>query len=149
MHKGILCGMASFNQHCRLGFWHPLFREKLDTRLSEATGNFGHIAGLADLPGEGDFKALVIIAAELNESGAKPKRETKRRTRIAVPGDFAAALLENKRAYANFDAFSYSHRKEYVQWITAAKREETRRRRIAAAVKQIAAGKSQNWKYEK
>ena len=66
--------------------------------------------------------------------------DTKPRT-VRVPKDLAAALEDEARAV--FDRMSYTHRKEYVDWITEAKREETRRRRIAKAVGMIRAGKPQ------
>ncbi len=64
--------------------------------------------------------------------------DTKPRT-VRVPKDLAAALDDEARAA--FDRMSYTHRKEYVNWITEAKREETRRRRIAKAVGMIRQGK--------
>jgi len=48
-----------------------------------------------------------------------------------------------------FEHFSPGHKREYVQWITGAKREETRVRRTKAAIKWIARGKSHSWKYQK
>jgi uncharacterized protein YdeI (YjbR/CyaY-like superfamily) len=60
---------------------------------------------------------------------------------VRLPKDFAAAL--DKDARAEFDRMSYSHRKDYVDWIKEAKREETRRRRIAKAVEMIRQGKPQ------
>src|SRR5678815_3162111 len=48
---------------------------------------------------------------------------------------------------AAFKAFPPSHRREYVEWLTGAKKEETRQRRLETAIAQIAEGKSQNWKY--
>jgi uncharacterized protein YdeI (YjbR/CyaY-like superfamily) len=66
-----------------------------------------------------------------------------------VPDDLAAALKKNKAAQKAFDSFTApSHRREYVEWITSAKQEETRKRRIAQAVEMLAAGKTRNWKYE-
>jgi uncharacterized protein YdeI (YjbR/CyaY-like superfamily) len=56
------------------------------------------------------------------ELDAKPRT-------VRLPKDLAAAL--DKDARASFDRMSYTHRKEYVEWIEEAKREETRRRRIA------------------
>jgi hypothetical protein len=64
--------------------------------------------------------------------------DTKPRT-VTVPRDLAAAL--DKRTRAVFDGMSYTHRREYVEWIVEAKREETRRRRIAKAVALIGEGK--------
>ena len=68
---------------------------------------------------------------------------------VRVPSDLAAALAANARAQAGFDAFSPSHRREYIEWIEGAKRPETRARRLATAVAQMAEGKPQNWKYER
>jgi uncharacterized protein YdeI (YjbR/CyaY-like superfamily) len=59
------------------------------------------------------------------------------------------ALRKNKRASAAFEGFSYSHRKEYVEWITEAKAEATRDRRLTQAMLRMAKGKSRNWKYER
>ena len=66
-----------------------------------------------------------------------------------VPPDFAKALRGNTRAKAAFDAFSPSHKREYVEWITEAKSDETRRRRMATALEWLSEGKSRNWKYER
>ena len=66
---------------------------------------------------------------------------------MVVPDFFTTALRRNKPAQASFDKFSYSHKKEYIQWLTDAKREETRQRRLETALTWIAAGKPQNWKY--
>ena len=68
---------------------------------------------------------------------------------VVVPKDLAAALAKNKKAQAAFERFPPSHRREYVGWITEAKREETRNRRMRIALRQIAEGKPQNWKYMK
>ncbi|MBV8066870.1 MAG: DUF1905 domain-containing protein [Candidatus Eremiobacteraeota bacterium] len=50
---------------------------------------------------------------------------------VEVPVDFAKAMTKTQRAA--YDAMSYTHRKEYVQWIEAAKKPDTRLRRIAVA----------------
>ena len=67
--------------------------------------------------------------------------------RLVVPGYFLEALSRNKKAQATFDNFSDSHKKEYVNWITEAKREETRRKRIKTALQWLSQGKARNWKY--
>jgi uncharacterized protein YdeI (YjbR/CyaY-like superfamily) len=65
-----------------------------------------------------------------------------------VPADFAAALKKNKKAQATFEAFSPSHRREYLEWITDAKQEATRQRRMTTAIEWMSEGKSLNWKYQ-
>jgi len=53
---------------------------------------------------------------------------------VAIPEDLQDALRRNKEAQANFEHFAPSHRKRYLIWISAAKRPETRKRRIEEAV---------------
>jgi uncharacterized protein YdeI (YjbR/CyaY-like superfamily) len=64
-----------------------------------------------------------------------------------MPPVFLAAIKKNKKALAAFDGFSPSHKREYIEWITDAKAEATRDRRIAQAVEWMAEGKPRNWKY--
>ena len=66
---------------------------------------------------------------------------------LEVPADFAAAVKKNRKAQSAFDAFSPSHRREYLEWITEAKTEATRNRRVAQAIEWMAEGKPRNWKY--
>lgn len=61
--------------------------------------------------------------------------------RLEVPLDLTAALAKNKRAASNFHKLAPSHKKQYIYWITEAKREETRQRRIGETVKLLASGK--------
>jgi hypothetical protein len=56
---------------------------------------------------------------------------------VSVPDDLARSLRIHQGAEAAFEAMSYSHRKEYVQWIEGAKRPETRAKRIAKAIDQL------------
>lgn len=49
---------------------------------------------------------------------------------VAIPPDLNSELSKSVAARVRFDKLSYTHRKEYVQWIEAAKRPETRTRRI-------------------
>jgi uncharacterized protein YdeI (YjbR/CyaY-like superfamily) len=56
--------------------------------------------------------------------------DTEART-VDVPSDFAKAMTKAQRNA--YDSMSYTHRKEYVQWIEAAKKHETRLRRIGVA----------------
>jgi len=85
---------------------------------------------------------------ELKEQGVKPpKGAAKPKKALPVPKDLKAALEKNKKALAAFDDFSPSHRREYIEWITGAKSDETRQRRLAQAIEWMAEGKSRHWKY--
>ncbi|HZV76693.1 MAG TPA: YdeI/OmpD-associated family protein [Candidatus Babeliales bacterium] len=62
------------------------------------------------------------------------EEDTEKRT-VDVPADFAKAM--NRAQHNAFDSMSYTHRKEYVQWIEAAKKRETRARRIRQALAKL------------
>jgi uncharacterized protein YdeI (YjbR/CyaY-like superfamily) len=94
--------------------------------------------------------AYVKKAAALNEAGIKPARPVMRsapKPPAKAPADLVAALKKNKKAQATFDAFSPSAKREYVEWVTGAKSDETRARRIKTAVGWMAEGKHRNCKY--
>jgi uncharacterized protein YdeI (YjbR/CyaY-like superfamily) len=150
-HKGVLCSMAAFKAHCAFGFWHSEMTRDAPSRSGEAMGQFGRITRLADLPKDAALKALVKKAAALNDAGVKSVRNTRPDgpRPIVVPDDLAAALSRNAKARATFDAFSNTHKREYVDWIVDAKRDETRASRIATALEWMAEGKSKEWRYQK
>ena len=56
-------------------------------------------------------------------------------------------MKKNKKALNTFESFSYSHKKEYVEWVTEAKRDETRAQRLETTIAWLAEGKPRNWKY--
>ena len=88
-------------------------------------------------------------AMRLNEDGVKPeRRKPASKPAPEIPGDLAAALDKDKAAKATFDGFPPSCKREYIDWIVEAKREETRAKRLAQAVEWMAEGKRRNWKYE-
>jgi uncharacterized protein YdeI (YjbR/CyaY-like superfamily) len=60
---------------------------------------------------------------------------------VEVPRDLRGALAGDKQAKGLFEAMSYSCKKEYVEWITSAKREETRAGRVTKAVEMLRAGR--------
>jgi hypothetical protein len=59
---------------------------------------------------------------------------------VEVPVDLAAALARSKRAKATWNGLAYTHQREYAEWITGAKRDETRKRRVAQAVERLTSG---------
>jgi hypothetical protein len=151
-HQGTLCHMAAFKQHCSFGFWKGklIFGRRPGGLDGEGMGHFGRITSLDDLPNEKTLLGYIKQAVALNEAGVKkptpPKSKVKQE--LVVPDYFLTLLKNNPKALATFEAFSHSHKKEYVEWITEAKREETRAKRIHTALKWLAQGKARNWKYE-
>jgi hypothetical protein len=148
-YKGLMCGAAAFKQHCAFGFWKGSLI--FDTGDKDGMGHFGRLTSVKDLPPKRLLIGYIREAKRLNEEGIeveKPKR-SKEKKELVVPAYFTAAVKKNKKALAAFEAFPYSHKKEYVEWVTEAKTEETRDRRMATTVEWLAEGKSRNWKYEK
>lgn len=154
-YEGPLCSLAAFKAHCAFRFWKGDLLVPGTTRLG--VGPLGRIERLQDLPPKRALIAMVKKAAALNEQGVAAAWMVRRRQTahvraakpVTVPADLVAALEKNARARATFEAFSPSHRREYVEWIESAKRADTRARRLSTAVTQMAEGKSQNWKYER
>jgi uncharacterized protein YdeI (YjbR/CyaY-like superfamily) len=146
LHKGILFGMAAFKQHCAVHFWNGKLVLGDKARMG-VFGNLGRVAALSDLPNKKELLGLIKKAVKLNESGVKKPAPARPKKKLVVPPYFHAALEKNKKAQAAFEAFSPSHKKEYLDWITEAKRDETRGKRIKTALQWLAAGKPRNWKY--
>jgi uncharacterized protein YdeI (YjbR/CyaY-like superfamily) len=151
-YKGILCGMAAFKEHCALGFWKgSMIVEGKANQSADAMGQFGRITSPKDLPSRKSLVSYVREAAELNEKGIKkpsaprPKGEKK----LMVPDFFLSAVKQNKKALATFNGFPYSKKKDYVEWVTEAKTDATRQRRLETSVAWLSEGKSRNWKYER
>jgi len=150
MCKGLLCGIAAFKQHCVIGFWKDaiLFDRKNPKAKRCAIPDL--ITKVSELPPDKVLLGYIKEAIRLNAEGIKiPKPKAKAKKDLVVPNDLISALKKNKKALATFEDFSYSHKKEYVEWITEAKREETRTQRLTTAVAWIAEGKARNWKYER
>ena len=145
-YEGPLCGMVAFKRHCAFVFW----KDKLivENPSTDAMGQLGRIESLSDLPSKKTLTAWLKKAMKLNEEGVKAPRAVRPpRPPVKVPADLEKALKKNARARAAFEAFSLSHRREYVEWIEEAKREETRSKRVATAIEWMAEGKPRHWKY--
>ena len=152
-HKGLLGSMAAFKKHVSFGFWKGgLLRDPAG--LLKGVGNTYmaaiKVASVDELPPDRTLIAYIKEAVDLNEKGVSIMSRSKpKASDVKPPADFAAALKKNRKASDTFKGFSYCHRKEYVEWIADAKKEETRNRRIAQAIEMLAEGKSRNWKYER
>lgn len=149
-HKGTVCSMASFKQHCAFGFWkQSLLEQAAFPTEKTAMGSFGRITSVKDLPPDKVMIGLIHQAVELNEKGIKVAKKPVEKKELVVPKDLTSALSKSKTAKATFDNFSQSHKREYVAWIEEAKTEPTRNKRLATTVEWLSEGKSKNWKYEK
>jgi uncharacterized protein YdeI (YjbR/CyaY-like superfamily) len=148
----IMCGMAAFKAHAIFGFWKGALIEGVAPNRNnggDAMGNFGKLTSVKDLPSKKELTALIKQAMRLNDEGTTvPKPSRKPKPEAKVPAELAQALAKNRKANTVFQAFTPGKRREYIEWIDEAKREETKAKRIAQAVEWIAEGKARNWKYE-
>jgi len=152
-YHGLFASMAAFKEHVRFGLSRGGDLPDLDDRF-EIMGK-GPMAALKlqsadDLPKDGELLGIIRAAAKLNAAGPakRPVKKVKRPPPV-IPADLQAALRRNAAARKTFEAFSPSHQREYVEWITDAKQQATRERRLATALEWLAEGKSRNWKYER
>jgi len=153
-YNGIMCNMAAFKEHCAFGFWkqklmkdtHKVFKPR------DNMGHLGRITSPKDLPSDKIMIEYIKEAALLNKEGIKvpkPKKKPIDSKALVVPDYFKKALAKNAKANKVFEEFSPGKRKEYIDWLTEAKTEETRNSRMVLAVEWISEGKIRNWKYVK
>jgi hypothetical protein len=158
-YKGvILANMSAFNEHCKVGFWG----EEISAEVREAKaqnpdslGALGHLTGIKDLPPTKQLLPLLRRAVTLIDSGqytspiaARQRVAKPPNPGLEAPPEFTRALKASKKAAAAFAGFSPSCKREYIEWIADAKRDETRDKRIATAIEWISEGKQRHWKYQ-
>ncbi len=152
LHQGrILCGMAAFKAHATFGFWQNkrVTGDDMPEAEKTAMGQFGRLSSIDDLPAPDQLREMIARAVALIDSGEKAPRPLKHpKPPAETPEDLAGALARSPAARATFDSFPPGQRREYVEWITGAKREETRAKRLATTIAQLEEGKRLNWKYE-
>jgi len=152
-YHGIVASMAAFKKHVRLAFWkgqHVKGSEELCEEMTRTGMSAMKLHSMEDLPDHDALSAFMTSAAALNEPGDKPvtaRKQAARRSKPKLPDDLLARLKKHKKARATFDGFSPSHQREYVEWITEAKRAATRQRRIDTTIEWLTEGKTRNWKY--
>lgn len=153
-YKGPFVSFAAFKEHCAFGFWKTsLINDKhgylqpVANKGGESMGNFGRITSRKDLPPDKVILEYIRQAKRLNDEGIKVPRKTSGREQLEAPDHMLTTIRRNKKAWTTFENFSPSKQRDYVEWITEAKTETTRDKRLAQAVEWMAEGKPRNWKY--
>lgn len=157
MHKGIVCIMAGFKEYVGVNFWKGALIVPSQTRRASDDRDMKQLEKMHtidELPPRKKIIAYVQTAVKLNEGGVPtPNRgkdaPARKQGPLRTPPSLAKALARNAKAKATYEGFSPSHKREYVEWISEAKTEETRDRRIEQALGWMAEGKPRNWKYMK
>lgn len=154
-YHGVLCSVASFKNHCAFGFWKASIMKdphKILTPVAKtAMGHFGQLKSPSDLPSDKILTLYIQEAMRLNLEGIKrpAKEKPAEKKELVAPDYLKAALKKNKKALKTFEDFSFTNKKEYIEWVTEAKNEETRNKRLNTAVEWMAEGKIRHWKYVK
>lgn len=152
--KGILCTMAAFKNHVSFGFWlgaqmsdaHGVFQRE----TAGGMGHFGKIKSIADLPDKAILIQYLNEAMQLADAGVKISVSRSKEAKVlSTPEYFEEHLAQNVKAKSTFEAFSQSHKNEYIEWVTEAKTEATRLRRLTQMTEWLEEGKSRHWKYVK
>jgi uncharacterized protein YdeI (YjbR/CyaY-like superfamily) len=144
----ILLMMAAFKAHAAINFWRG--QEIRGEAASDgAMGQFGKLKSVDDLPPDAELDALIRKAAELAGS-APAARKTKQAQKPAAEmhPDFATALAKAPKAKATLDGFPPSAQRDYLEWISEAKQDATRAKRVATAVEWLSEGKRRHWRYQ-
>ncbi len=152
-HAGIMVGLMAFKEH--VGVWfHKGALIKDPKKLFEADpktdqkGIRAYKLREGDTINEGAFIDLVKQAVALNAKGTKLTDAKPARKALEVPPELEQVLHKDPTAWANWEAFNYSCKKEYVEWITDARKDETRKRRIAQSFEKIREGETKEEKHQ-
>jgi hypothetical protein len=133
--NGMICGYAAFKKHVNLVFFKGSLMSDPENILTGGTSNLNtrhvKISSAKDI-NEKLLSAYIKEAVLIDDSGAKVEKKEQ-----VIPPDFLKLLNKHKDAKAKFDKLSYTHRKEYINWITEAKKEETCERRLNKAIEMI------------
>jgi len=99
---------------------------------------------------KGDGTHYLVVGKEIREQIQSAQGDTVRVTlemdmeerKVDIPEELRQALVNEPQAAEAFERMTYSHQKEWVNWILSAKQAETRQRRIVKAIAQIAQGRN-------
>ena len=153
MYNGMLGGMAAFKKHVSFGFWRSKELDDPEGLFETGTGKKAsmcnaHFHNAKEVPTQKILVDYVRRASRLNDSDASKKKTTKKKISTAVPKDLQICLQKHMKAKTFFDSLAPSHKRDYIQWITEAKREATREKRLQTTIQWLSESKRRNWKYE-
>ncbi|MBV9128678.1 MAG: YdeI/OmpD-associated family protein [Verrucomicrobia bacterium] len=145
--RKMVCGLGAFKQHANLmifrgaelpdpaGLFAPREDDALMRKLRlDATHPLESVDRKA-------LRAILRAAVLLDAEPALPEPPRTSRPRTPPPDFLALELQKNPRASAYFAALPPSAQREYIRWLTDAKRPETRERRLAETLAALAAGR--------
>jgi hypothetical protein len=144
LHAFKTCVSVWFHKGALLKDPHGLFKL---TEKDETRGIRKYKLQEGDAIDEKAFLDLVKQAVKVNKAGLKLGDAKAGRKALVLPAELENCLKKDEHALANWERFSFSHRREYVEWISDAKQEETRKRRVAQALEMIREGQGKEDKH--
>lgn len=147
-YNGMICGYGAFQKHVKFTFFNGSAMSDPEKIFNHCVDNeFSRSIKYTDISQVNP----VMLTAYIHESIAVNKKGFRRKVfdkTVEVPADLEKAFLSNHPARAFFEGLTYGYKKEYVEWITSAKREETRNERIAKTVALCGEERRLNDKYK-
>jgi hypothetical protein len=143
--RKLVCGVSACKRHLGVVFFRGtelpdparLFNQGQEKNTSILSIRLTSLSGLD----REALRRLLRAAVALDAEPALPKPPPAKREPWPIPDFFAAALKANRKAAANFAAFAPTYQREYIVWLTTAKREETREKRLAETLRALTAGR--------
>ena len=148
-YKGMVCGIWGFKKHANMHFYKGAIMSDKAKLFNFGEGNEKVLSiKFTDIKQVNEALIIEYVreAVELNIQGINPPPSPKV---IETPADLQALLNKNKKAKAVFDKFTFSHKRGYIEWITSAKRDETRQTRLNKTIEMLLENKGLNDKYKK
>ncbi|HLT33235.1 MAG TPA: YdeI/OmpD-associated family protein [Aquaticitalea sp.] len=146
---GMVCWLVAFKEHIGINFFKgSLIKDQFklfDKTGAEDKNNRIIKFSVEDEIDEDKLKYYLFEAIRLNKDGIKPKPIRKE---LVEPDFFKKALDSNPEIRQKYDALAYSHKKEYIEWLSSAKREETQQNRLEKALEYIRTGVDRHAKYK-
>lgn len=142
--NGMVCGYGGFTQHVKFTFFNGSEMKDPKHIFNHCVNNeFSRSIKYTDVLqiDEKTLTSYIRESIEINKNGFK--RIVKNKT-VELPEFLEKRIRKNKAAFTFFDNLSYGYKKDYVEWVTTAKREETRDERIEKLIKKCEMGKKMN-----
>ena len=143
--EGMICGIWGFKDHVKLVFFKGSVMKDKHKLFAHDMNNQGN-RSIHFMEGDkiDDKKIIEYLkeAADINKKGIKPE---KKKIVVKVPAELAKALSKDKKSKAYFDGLAPSHRREYAEYISLAKQEETRLRRLDKVMEMLADKRKMNF----
>lgn len=140
--------MASHKKHCSFGFWLTPIMQTIQSN-ADGMGIMGKLTSVEQLPTATQFQAMIEEAMQLIEEGKTNPKKVSDERELVLPEALENALKASDICWNQFNAFTKSQRKDYIDWYNEAKTDATREKRLDMMLDWISEGKTRMWKYMK